>query len=46
VRTCKNAPSTFKSDEECRTYFEDCTVADSLSGCKKRPETCAELNEQ
>jgi hypothetical protein len=45
VRTCDNAPKTYKSDEECRSYLVGCTVADSLTGCKTRPATCAELNE-
>ncbi|CAD8210868.1 unnamed protein product [Paramecium octaurelia] len=45
MKTCENAPSTFKSDEECRAYLNSCTVDDDFLGCKVRPLNCSDLNE-
>lgn len=30
MRTCENAPNSFKSDEECRNYLSSCTIDDDL----------------
>ncbi|CAD8196366.1 unnamed protein product [Paramecium pentaurelia] len=45
IRTCENAPNSYKSDEECRTYLASCTIDDDFEGCKVRPLSCTDLNE-
>ncbi|CAD8114581.1 unnamed protein product [Paramecium primaurelia] len=45
-RTCFNAPLTYKTDKECRSYLNECTVNQELKGCIERPLSCDKLNEQ
>lgn len=30
MRTCDNAPNSYKSDEECRKYLASCTLDDDF----------------
>ncbi|CAD8125019.1 unnamed protein product [Paramecium sonneborni] len=46
LRTCANAPSTYKTDAECRQFLNICTVNQELQGCIERPESCDQLNQQ
>ncbi|CAD8122300.1 unnamed protein product [Paramecium sonneborni] len=45
LRSCDNAPTTFKTDAECREFLNSCTVNQELKGCIERPESCDKLNE-
>ncbi|CAD8207770.1 unnamed protein product [Paramecium octaurelia] len=46
LRSCANAPTTYKTDAECRSFLNECTVNEELKGCIERPSSCDKLNEQ
>ncbi|CAD8170519.1 unnamed protein product [Paramecium octaurelia] len=45
-RSCANAPLTYKTDAECRSFLNDCTVTQELKGCIERPLSCDRLSEK